>query len=88
MPSSRKEILNIWKLVDQFLVSTLNSNVEASIPEARPTKAPRNDYEEIDISSLERDPGLRPPIWKYPVNQQDEIRRAYMKAGPYQTHFG
>ncbi|KAG7943691.1 hypothetical protein I3843_15G055900, partial [Carya illinoinensis] len=39
---------------------------------------------EIDISSLQRDPGLRPPIWDYPVNQRDEIRRAYLKMGPYQ----
>ncbi|KAG7943871.1 hypothetical protein I3843_15G068000 [Carya illinoinensis] len=39
---------------------------------------------EIDISSLQRDPGLRPPIWDYPVNQRDEIRRTYLKMGPYQ----
>jgi hypothetical protein len=39
--------------------------------------------ESIDISTLQRDPGLRPQIWEYPVNQQDEIRRAYLKAGPY-----
>ncbi|KAI5321849.1 hypothetical protein L3X38_030921 [Prunus dulcis] len=37
---------------------------------------------EIDHSSLERDPGLRPQIWN--VNQRDEIRRAYINAGPYQ----
>ena len=23
-------------------------------------------------------------MWSYPVNQQDEIRRAYIKVGPYQ----
>ena len=40
----------------------------------------------IDIASLERDPGKRPPIWEYPINQQDEIRRAYIKAGPYQVN--
>ena len=33
---------------------------------------------------LERDPGKRPSIWNYPINQRDEIRRAYIKAGPYQ----
>ncbi|XP_057488503.1 uncharacterized protein LOC130778716 [Actinidia eriantha] len=57
------------------------SNVEASIPEYRPSKAPRIESKNIDISSLERDPGLRQQISKYPVNQQDEIRRAYIKTG-------
>lgn len=39
---------------------------------------------EIDLNNLERDPGNRKPIWQQPVNQQDEIRRAYIKMGPYQ----
>ncbi|CAL8162116.1 unnamed protein product [Prunus armeniaca] len=39
---------------------------------------------EVDISTLERDPGLRPQIWNYPINQRDEIRRAYINVGPYQ----
>jgi hypothetical protein len=31
---------------------------------------------EDDVSSIEveRDTGLRPPMWDYPVNQRDEIR--------------
>ncbi|XP_074557570.1 uncharacterized protein LOC141813501 [Curcuma longa] len=40
--------------------------------------------EEFDISFIERDPGLRKLICEYPVNERDEIRRAYIKAGPYQ----
>ncbi|KAL7087011.1 hypothetical protein ACP275_13G038800 [Erythranthe tilingii] len=40
--------------------------------------------QEFTSNSLERDPGKRPQIWTYPVNQQDEIRRAYIKLGPYQ----
>jgi hypothetical protein len=36
------------------------------------------------LHSLERDPGKRSPIWQYPLNQQDEIRRVYLKWGPYQ----
>ena len=40
--------------------------------------------QEVDINSLERDLGKHPPMWSYPVNQQDEIRRAYIKVGPYQ----
>jgi hypothetical protein len=33
---------------------------------------------------IEVDPGLRPMIWEFPVNQRDEIRRAYLKRGPCQ----
>ncbi|PWA61978.1 hypothetical protein CTI12_AA361770 [Artemisia annua] len=39
---------------------------------------------EVKLDSLIRDPGLRPPISSYPVNQQDEIRRTYIRLGPYQ----
>ncbi|XP_042414073.1 uncharacterized protein LOC122002799 [Zingiber officinale] len=38
----------------------------------------------FDIQSLERDLGLRPHIWEYPIEKRDEVRRAYIKAGPYQ----
>src|ERR1051325_1927229 len=37
-------------------------------------------------NSLERDPGKRPSMWEYNVNQMDEIRRAYLKWGPYQMN--
>ncbi|KAK1393092.1 zinc finger MYM-type protein 1-like [Heracleum sosnowskyi] len=39
---------------------------------------------EIDLNTLERDPGIRKPIWQHPVNQRDEIRQAYFKMGAYQ----
>ncbi|KAL6561484.1 hypothetical protein OROMI_017085 [Orobanche minor] len=39
---------------------------------------------ELVVGSLERDPSKRIPIWKYSINQQDEIRRAYISMGPYQ----
>jgi hypothetical protein len=44
---------------------------------------------EDNVSSIEveRDPGLHPLMWDYPVNQRDEIRRAYLKHGPYQLIF-
>lgn len=29
-------------------------------------------------------PGKHPPIWKYPVDQREEIRISYLKSGPYQ----
>ena len=44
---------------------------------------PRVENEKIDMASLVRDPSLRPQIWEYPVNQRDEIRRAYIQFGPY-----
>uniref|UniRef100_A0A2N9IDZ8 DUF4371 domain-containing protein n=1 Tax=Fagus sylvatica TaxID=28930 RepID=A0A2N9IDZ8_FAGSY len=60
------------------------TNIDTSIPEERPSKCPRIQPKEIDTTSLERDPGLRPQICEFPINLQDEIRRAYIKAGPYQ----
>ena len=38
------------------------------------------------LKSLERDPGKRSPIWTFPPNHVDEIRRAYLNWGPYQIH--
>ncbi|KAH9626934.1 hypothetical protein KSS87_014995 [Heliosperma pusillum] len=36
------------------------------------------------VFSLEREPGLRAPMWPYPVEKRNEIRRAYLKLKPYQ----
>ncbi|TYG65428.1 hypothetical protein ES288_D06G184600v1 [Gossypium darwinii] len=52
--------------------------------DARPSKIPRVEDEALDLSNLECEPGLRKQIYEYPVNMRDEIRRAYIKAGPYQ----
>ncbi|KAL5774680.1 hypothetical protein ACOSP7_012237 [Xanthoceras sorbifolium] len=62
------------------------SKPEPSTDEHRPSKSPRVEPEEVDNNknSLVRDPGLRQQICDYPINEQDEIRRAYIKAGPYQ----
>ena len=38
----------------------------------------------IDLASLERDPGLRCPIWKYPPNVRDDVRREYIRLGAFQ----
>jgi hypothetical protein len=37
----------------------------------------------VTISTIQHDPGLRPQILEYPINQQDEIRHAYLKDSPY-----
>ncbi|KAK9928233.1 hypothetical protein M0R45_025379 [Rubus argutus] len=39
---------------------------------------------DIDINSLEHDPGKRLSIWKYPLNERDNFRRAYVALGPFQ----
>lgn len=53
--------------------------------ESQSRKSPRIETSvNYDISSLERDPGKRQPIWDAPVDKRDEIRRAYIKACPYQ----
>jgi hypothetical protein len=61
--------------------SSLASNIPIS--ENSSKRLQRVDGNEFDISSLEYDPGLRRQIWEYDVNHRDEIRRAYIKAGPY-----
>ncbi|XP_074326913.1 uncharacterized protein LOC141664857 [Apium graveolens] len=38
----------------------------------------------IDLASLERDPGLRRPIWMYPPNVRDDITREYIRLGACQ----
>nr|GME00120.1 zinc finger MYM-type protein 1-like [Ipomoea batatas] len=70
--------------------STSQVNPSASIEplnfESRPEKSQRVEInEKFDIQALERDPGLRLPIWKCPIDKRDEVRRAYIKAGPYQS---
>jgi hypothetical protein len=36
------------------------------------------------IEFLERNLALRPQIWEYPSDQQDDVRHAYLKLGPMQ----
>ncbi|XP_071917131.1 uncharacterized protein [Coffea arabica] len=55
-----------------------------SSPKHQTKKFCRAESLEFDISSIERDPGMRKSIWKYLEHQRDEVRRAYIKFGPYQ----
>ena len=52
--------------------------------ESQPEKT-RTEINEVDLSTLERDPGLRTQIYDYPVNHRDTVRRAYMTLGPLQS---
>ena len=54
-------------------------NVNTSMPDEHPSKCPKLQSEEID-----RDPGTCKQICEFPINKQDEIRRAYLINGPYQ----
>ncbi|XP_027166505.1 uncharacterized protein LOC113766520 [Coffea eugenioides] len=65
--------------------ATPSSILSESLVVEPPKKVQRVELEKIDIASLERDPGKRPPTWSYPLNQQDEIRQAYINWGPYQV---
>jgi len=38
----------------------------------------------MDVINIEQDPGLRSMMWEFPFDQRDEIRRVYLKVGPYQ----
>ncbi|KAL6269333.1 hypothetical protein ACE6H2_026244 [Prunus campanulata] len=61
------------------------STIDTSIPEElSELESHVVQPKEFDIASLERDPGKRIPICEHPINQRDEIRRAYIKLGPYQ----
>ncbi|XP_059638073.1 uncharacterized protein LOC132279995 [Cornus florida] len=64
---------------------TSASNVDVSIHDNQhPSKSLRVEHTKVDPTFLERDPGLRCQIWDYPVDERDEVRRAYIKAKPYQ----
>ncbi|XP_062145907.1 uncharacterized protein LOC133853901 [Alnus glutinosa] len=69
---------------DTPLNRPLATDLNASVTDERPSKCPRILPEEIDATSLQRDPGKRPQIWEFPVNLQDEMGRAYLRAGPCQ----
>ncbi|KAK1389878.1 DUF4371 domain-containing protein [Heracleum sosnowskyi] len=61
----------------------------SATPSATPTAtssgtATPSDTSKFDLASLERDPGLRRSIWKYPPNVRDDIRCEYIRLGPCQ----
>ncbi|XP_050207299.1 uncharacterized protein LOC126656739 [Mercurialis annua] len=78
--------------IDSYFTRTSTTNLESgdillsnvSDFEEPANKIARKNSSETDVSSLERDPGLRCPILEYPVTKHDEIRRAYIMLGPYQ----
>ncbi|GJY83678.1 zinc finger MYM-type protein 1-like protein [Tanacetum coccineum] len=65
---------------------TNGDNIMEESPRARvePETNTTLNTDEVKLESLIRDPGVRPPLSSYPSNQQDEIRRTYIRLGPYQ----
>ena len=57
----------------------VETNINTSMPDEHPSKCPKLQFEEIDC-----DPGSRKQICEFPIDKQDEIRRAYIEKGPYQ----
>ena len=63
-------------------ISEINSssNINVTIPDKQPSSEPQIvESTQVDISSLERDPELRLPIWSYSMNERDNVRRVYIK---------
>ena len=83
---SKRKTIDIFfkkKDVSNSEIRTLvavETNIATSMPDEHPdpSKCSRIQFEEID-----RDPGSRKQIYEFPINKQDEIRRAYLTKGPY-----
>ncbi|GKA41484.1 zinc finger MYM-type protein 1-like protein [Tanacetum coccineum] len=65
---------------------TNGENIMEESPRARvePDTNTTLNTDEVKLESLIRDPGVQPPLSSYPNNQQDEIRRTYIRLEPYQ----
>ncbi|KAM5583814.1 hypothetical protein ABKV19_003607 [Rosa sericea] len=80
-PKPRK----VQKKVNSYFLK--NDVVMGDIPSSvveEPSCSVRVESHEIDVNHIERDPGKRPAISSYPINERDEVRRKYILYGPYQ----
>ena len=85
----KEKNIDVTVPMNSNLNSTIsNDDVEPPVvtttSEQPPSKVMRVEEENVDTATLIRDPSKRPQIRDYPINQQDEIRRAYITFGPYQ----
>ena len=69
--------------VDDNLVDAVDMEENITV---EPEKIDVSNLEKVNLDTLIRDPGARPSILSYPSTQRDEVRRAYIKLGPYQLH--
>ncbi|XP_073119743.1 uncharacterized protein [Henckelia pumila] len=78
---------SFFKKNDEIRISQSNPSIDINHlnSDGRPAKSLRIECNDrFDVQSIERDPGLRPRIWEYPIEKRDKFRRACIKAGPYQ----
>lgn len=64
--------------------STVERNLSSDQTDELPCKIQKITMDKFDVNCLERDLGKCLQIWEYPLNQRDEVRRAYLNWGPYQ----
>ncbi|KAL5750564.1 hypothetical protein ACOSP7_025167 [Xanthoceras sorbifolium] len=86
----RKTLLSYFgKKEDYQSLSGLSSPCDvggSSLPSPSENLETGNACTPIDINTpyYERDPGLRLPIGVYPADKRDDVRKAYIKMGPFQ----
>ena len=83
---------NLDEPIEENLDNTIRENLDQPVEENLDITVEENSqtkFQKVDMSSLQlqRDPGWRKQIYTYNVNQQDEIRRHYIKFSPYQPCF-
>ena len=76
----RKNLNNFEVIADDARLPT--PSVDVPVSENLQTKVP--DVAIDESTGFVRDPGMHKQIWEYDANERDEIRRAYIKHGPYQ----
>jgi len=69
----------IEPVVEEQIHERVVEKIVNPMPPPQPSSLPRV----YDTNRLPHDPGERHPILKYPVNDQDAIRRAYIIKGPF-----
>ena len=83
LKKARKTLFSYYKKEskDQSTSETnSSSNINVPIPDEPSSSEPQIvKSTQVDISSLERDPGLHLPIWSYPINEHDIVQRAYIE---------
>ena len=76
----RKNLNNSEVIADDARL--LTPSIDVPISENLQTEVPNVTIDES--IGFVCDPGMRKKIWEYDANEWDEIRRAYIKLGPYQ----
>ncbi|KAK1379763.1 putative transcription factor and/or regulators TTF-type(Zn) family [Heracleum sosnowskyi] len=72
--------------MDKFVIRTNISLVQESNKSARKVEDDGQKIEQVELSSLIADPGLRISISQYHPNIRDQVRRAYLQKGPCQPN--